>query len=431
MHRFRRLSILAATLGATALLTSSVVAATANAKPGRRNPASNPAGNIAFIVNTNELEGNDAAQASVTLVNRTTSKVIRTVTVNDGNGHHELGHLLNVSNDGTKLWLQARHDGSVGQTNVYDLRAFLRPGVTSVSALPTAPAVERTFNVGNGVQNTKTPNGRFVFLSADQGSAGINVFDTSNDGFIGNIPNDNTAPHAGAVSPDGKTYYTTTAQKHHIVGYDISTLPKTAPAKLKRVLDIDVGYGSLHAVAIDPTGRYLFVGNANWSIPQGATARSGVNVVDLKTRTIIATVAGRPHNFAISPDGRYLASTELKADVKADDCDAGSGDLGDRLQIIDISTLASHRRHGRPDVSKIKDIYHFDTPGLGGSHAKWDERTGRLYYSTYDNTTSQGWLYVLNTSGLAGPHPSISQELAKQKIGWAPHGIAFEEDSAS
>lgn len=303
----------------------------------------------------------------------------------------------------------------------------MKPHVTAVSALPTANAVERTFNVGNGVQNTKTPNGKYIFLSADQGSKGINVFDTKTDGFLGNIPNNNTAPHAGAISPNGKYYYTTTAEKHHIVGYDISKLANTSAAKLKRVLDIDVGYGSLHAVAIDPNGRYLFVGNASWSIPDGATHRSGINVIDLKTKKIIATVPGRPHNCTISPDGHCLASTELKANVSSTDCDAGSGDLGDRLQIIDISTLT--KKH--PNTAAIKDIYHFDTPGLGGSHAKWDQRTGRLYYTTYDNDTSQGWLYVLNTSKLAKAKPNISQVLPKQKIGWSPHGIAFEKDSAS
>lgn len=251
----------------------------------------------------------------------------------------------------------------------------------------------------------------------------MNVFDTVAGEFVGNIPLDNTSPHSGAVSPDGKTYYTTTAEKHRVVGYDISGLPDVVPTDADRVLDLDLGYGSLHALDLDATGRYLFVGNSNWQIPDGATPRSGVNVIDLRAAepTVVATVPGRPHNFTISPDGRQLASTELKVQAKADDCDAGIADLGNRLQFIDISTLTGDS----PDFSAIKELYAYSTPGLGGSHAIWDEKSGWLYYTVIDNETGQGWLEVLDTAALSSPTPAVSQVREAQQIGWNPHGLVL------
>jgi len=140
-------------------------------------------------------------------------------------------------------------------------------------------------------------------------------------------------------------------------------------------------------------------------------------VIEIATQKIIATIPGRPHNYAISPDGKYLLVTELSSP----DCEVSlPGDPGNRLQFIDIATLSS----AAPDASLIKDIYHFDTPGYGGSHASWDPTTGVLYYSVYD-TANQGWLFLLDTSKLSAATPSVTQLGDKQKIGWAPHGVLF------
>ncbi|MGC4000249.1 MAG: hypothetical protein QM767_23540 [Anaeromyxobacter sp.] len=107
--------------------------------------------------------------------------------------------------------------------------------------------------------------------------------------------------------------------------------------------------------------------------------------------------------------------------MAADDCDATSGDLGNRLQLIDIATLSEPQ----PDPARIVDVHHFETPGLGGSHAGWDDESGLLYYTVIDNVTTAGWLYVLDTSGLEADAPSVAPVGDPISIGWAPHGVLF------
>ncbi|GAA2182567.1 hypothetical protein GCM10009785_22370 [Brooklawnia cerclae] len=378
----------------------------------------------AYIVNTGGVDaGLPDAGPSLSVVDRSTGQVSQTIELPNDGDHAEVGHFVNISADGTQLWLGTRSDETEaghGTVRAYDLAALHETGVISYD---DSDAIQHSFDVGSGVQNVSTPDGRFLFTSSEQGTKGINIFDTETGEFIGNIPNDNTSPHSGAVSPDGKTYYTTTAEKHHVVGYDISGLPDTVPSDADRVLDLDIGYGSLHAFDIDPTGNYLFVGNSDWQIPEGATPRSGVNIIDISTGTptIVATVPGRPHNFTISADGTYLASTELKAQAKANDCDAGAADLGNRLQFIDVSTL----QDADPDYSTITEVYSYDTPGFGGSHAIWDEATGWLYYTVIDNESGQGYLHVLDTSTLDDASPSVSTVLDAQEIGWNPHGLVI------
>jgi DNA-binding beta-propeller fold protein YncE len=366
---------------------------------------------VAYIVNT----GGVGAVPGITLIDRETHAVIKTITY-DAHAGQSLGHFANATSDGKELWLAAP-----GSVRVLDTAALRRLTAITEAAEPTV--VTNSFEVGDGVQSTLSPDGRYLFTGKAAAPKGVNVFDVPSHAHLGTIPNAATSPHVGAVSPDGTRYYTTTAALHTVVGYDLAGLPAAVPGDAEKVFELDLGYGNLHALRVHPNGKYLFVGNATWQIPDGATPRSGINVIDLTQDppVVIKTISGRPHNFAISPDGRYLASTELKANVLATDCDAGSGDLGNRLQILDISTLSDPT----PDPAKIADLYHFETPGLGGSHAGWDPRSGLLYYTVIDNTTTQGWLYVLDTRGLAAATPSVATVGQPVEIGWAPHGVLF------
>ncbi len=412
------------TLPAVAVTAALLLAGCSSTATGETTESPTAGLGNAYIVNTGGVESDvDHPYPSISVIDRSSADVTHTIAFPADVDHAEVGHFFNVSTDGSRLWLGTRSDETEaghGTVRSYDLAALLTQDVTDYAQ---SDAVVNSFDVGSGIQNVRTPDGRFLFTSSEQGTKGINIFDADQGTFIGTIPNDNTSPHSGAVSPDGKTYYTTTAEKHHVVGYDISGLPDRVPTDTDRVLDLDLGYGSLHAFDIDPSGRYLFVGNSDWQIPDGATPRSGVNVIDISGArpTVIATVPGRPHNFALSPDGKHLASTELKAQAKANDCDAGAADLGNRLQIIDISTLAG----ATPDPAAIKEIYSYETPGLGGSHAIWDEATGWLYYTVIDNESGQGWLQVLDTGGLDGTEPSLTQARDPQEIGWNPHGLVI------
>jgi hypothetical protein len=369
-----------------------------------------------YVIDTG---GTGVAVPGVTLIDRVAKTVTKTVRFTNQVGTR-IGHFANASADGSELWLCSGQGGTTGVMNVYNTAVFKT--YSTLNDSNKASFIKHSFAKGCGVQNVQSPDGRYIFASVDQSPKGVNVFDTKNHAYLGTITNGNTAPHVGAVSADGKKYYTTTAGSSHAVGYDISGLPAQVPGDANKILDVNLGYGSLHAVRLHPNGKYLFVGNNTWpvpaTLPAGITAAtSGTNVIDIATQKIIATIPGRPHNYALSPDGNYLLVTELSSP----DCEVSlPGDPGNRLQFIDISTLAS----ATPDATKIKDIYHFDTPGFGGSHASWDPTTGVLYYSVYD-TANQGWLYLLNTAGLSAAVPSVTQLGEKQKIGWAPHGVFF------
>lgn len=428
----RTMMVLAASALTALTLTACSSTGQQSAESGDAAPA--PSGeetatsqDTAYVINTGGVsKDNEDPWPSISVVDRATGEVTETIALPDDVDFAEVGHFANLSADGTKLWLGNRstsEEDADGVVRQYDVAALHSHGTVSEPDDPEV--VDASFGVGSGVQNVRTPDGRYVFTSSEQGDKGINVFDTQTGELLGNIPVDNTSPHSGAVSPDGSTYYTTTAEKHHVVGYDITGLPEEVPTDSERVVDVDLGYGSLHAFDIDSTGRYLFVGNSDWQIPEGSTPRSGVSVIDLQGEEpeIVATVPGRPHNFAISPDGKYLASTELKAQAKENDCDAGSEDLGNRLQFVDISTLTTDS----PDFSTIEEIHSYETPGLGGSHPIWDDSTGWLYYTLIDNETQQGWLDVLDTSGLADGDPSVDAVRESQKIGWNPHGLVLPD----
>lgn len=372
---------------------------------------------IGYVLDTNAGVNSTGSTLypGVTLIDRASRSVIKTITFTD-QPNKSIGHFANVTADGSELWLCSNYDGTDAAMNVYDAAAL--QNVSSVNATNRSSLIKYSFPQGCGVQSVQSPDGKYLFASVDQGTKGVNVFDIKNHKFLGKIDNSNTAPHVGVVSADNKTYYTTTGGKHTVVAYDISGLPATVPSYAGKLFEIELGYGSLHALRLHPNGRYLFVGNNTWPVPAGtAVSTSGTNVIDLTTKKIIATIPGRPHNFAISLDSKFLLVTELSSP----DCEVSlPGDPGNRLQFIDISTLLD----ATPDASKIKDIYHFDTPGYGGSHASWDTFSGLLYYSVYD-TSFDGWLFTLDTSNLSGTAPGITQLGSKIKVGRAPHGVSF------
>ena len=377
-------------------------------------PAPTAAQETGYVVDTG---GSGTAVPGISLIDRAAKTVTKTVRFTNQVGTR-IGHFANVTADGSELWgCSGQGAATGGVVNVYDTAAF--KNFSTLNDSNKGSFIKASFNVGCGVQNVQSPDGKYIFISADQSPKGVNVFDVKNHAYLGNITNGNTAPHVGAVSADGTKYYTTTAGSFHAVGYDISGLPAKVPTDANKILDVNLGYGSLHALRLHPNGKYLFVGNNTWPVPAGVTtSTSGTNVIEIATQKIIATIPGRPHNYAISLDGKNLLSTELSSP----DCEVTTpGDPGNLLQFIDISTLQT----ATPDASKIKAIYQFKTPGLGGSHASWDPTTGILYYSVIDNVSSVGWLLKLDTSNLSAATPSVSQVGDKLQIGWAPHGVLF------
>lgn len=397
---------------ATAVYAAMFFAGVVLAGCGSSSPTSAAAAKAAYVVNTG---GATPATPGISIIDRNLQKAIKTVRFSIYSGQHA-GHFANVTPDGTEIWDCIGQGATTGGAmNVYNSAAFLT--YSTLNNSNKTSFIKASFPVGCGVQNVLTPNAKYIFASVDQAPKGVNVFDVVNHKFLGNITNGKTAPHVGDVSADNTKYYTTTAGSHTAVGYDISGLPNTIPTT-PTILNLDFGYGNLHAVRLHPNGKYLFVGNNTWPVPATATvSTSGTNVIDLSTQKIIATIPGRPHNYDISPDGKYLLSTELAAS----DCSVVP-DAGNLLQFIDISTLST----STPDPTKIQVVYQYTSPGFGGSHASWDPlNTNILYYSVIDDVTSQGWLFTLNTANLSAATPSVSL-VNKTAIGTAPHGVFLQ-----
>ena len=310
----------------------------------------------------------------LSVIDRYTQNVVKSIVFTDRVGQ-STGHFANLTADGERLWLcNDLKNITVGQGTVdlYETDGF---------------TILKSFNVGCGVQNTLSRDGKYLFTSSTKTNE-VNVFDVLGETYLGSIASVSAAPHVGDTTPDSRTYYTTNSAGGHALGYDITTLPAAIPQT--PVLDVTVG-GSLHAVKVHPNGKYLFVGSGT----------SGTNVIDLASQTIIASVPGVPHNYSISADRRYLASSELS---------------GQRLQFIDIATLDT----ATPNPALVKEAYALVSPGFGGSHESWDPATGKLWYTLYRND-GRGEFWVVNTDSLP---TAVTVEKIVQ-IGDNPHSPVF------
>ncbi|MBI2854051.1 MAG: hypothetical protein HYX87_03910 [Chloroflexi bacterium] len=196
----------------------------------------------------------------------------------DGKGKQQ-GHFLSVSADGKQVWIAEDISDNGGYVQVIDL---------------ATGSIVQKWDVGAGVANYITRDGKYLFTSS-QKTKNINVFDVSNVRYLGDFPI-GAAPHVIDVSSDGKTLWTTDSKGGNLRSFDISSLPNKLPTALDT---IKIG-GTLHAVLVHPNGKYVFVGSDE----------SGTNVVDTATKAVVAKVPGKPHNFEISPDRKYLLSGE-------------------------------------------------------------------------------------------------------------------------
>ncbi len=191
----------------------------------------------------------------------------------------EQGHFLSVSLDGKQVWIAEDISPDGGFVQVVDLA--------------TGSVLQR-WDVGAGVANYITRDGKYVFTSSTK-TNNINVFDVANVKYVGDFPI-GTAPHVIDSSPDGRVLWTNDSKGGNLRSFDISGLPNKLPTPLDT---IKIG-GTLHALLVHPNGKYVFVGSDE----------SGDNVVDVASKSIVAKVPGKPHNYDISPDRRYLAAGE-------------------------------------------------------------------------------------------------------------------------
>jgi hypothetical protein len=222
-------------------------------------------------------------------------------------GINQQSHWAAVTPDGEQIWngesvtggIPKNTTGTIGPTNL---------GYVQVLDAATGVQLNR-WDVGNGIGNRMSRDGRW-FFSASNHTNSINVFDVVNRTYLGAVYMGENV-HVMDTNMDDTVLWATDMTNGNLLKYDISGLPGTLP-QLVGSLSIAVQLpaadkwsnttgGRLHALLVHPNGKYVFVGSND---------RSGVNIVDANSMTLVQTKAGgiesAPHNFELSPDQKYL-----------------------------------------------------------------------------------------------------------------------------
>jgi DNA-binding beta-propeller fold protein YncE len=327
-------------------------------------------------------------------------------------GSASQSHFFEVTKDGKYIWVGERQGSGDGKILVVDIET---------------KEVVKEFNVGAAIGQTLSRNGKWVFaVSSGKGTVDevdynnvINVFDVKNQTHLGTIPH-GSAPHVLETTPDSKTLWTTNAGGGKLISYDISGLPNTVPQTPKKEIDVkqklitsgDIAENdtlSFHALALH--NGYGIVGSSN------LVSGGGDIVVDLESGDVVARVPGRPHNYDISPDKKYLLSGESNAP----DCEEAAylpehnhAVTGPIVRVINIEALSSPS----PDYDTIQvegtiDSGAWDYGGI--SHQAYDPTGQYILVTTTTQGTSDGIVLVVNAATL--------EFVEAIPVGRSPHGI--------
>jgi len=371
-----------------------------------------------YVVNT--------GSSTISVIDLANLSVNRTIDLRDeapGNTSRQ-GHFIGVTPDGNYLMVSEALGTTEGKVLFIDTR--------------TDEVVKR-FNVGGGIGLHLSRDGKWLFtVSNGKGTVDgvsydnvINIFDVEKQEYLGKIDH-GSVPHVLDISWDGKTLYTTTAGGGKLVAYDITGLPGRLPTTPSWTFDVFQNLKNdghitaattgvnLHALLVHPNDRYVIVGSTSNENP--ATNGSGDIIVDVVANKIVARIPGRPHNYDISPDKRYLLSGESNnpdCEEEAYLHDHGQTGLeGPLVRVIDISELSS----ASPDFSKIHVVHAIDSGGLGG--------TGGVNHQIYDRS---GKYILVASSGAGGSDGHVLivdildnyKLIANLRVNLAPHGIAY------
>jgi len=366
----------------------------------------------------------NTGSSTISVIDLANLKVNRTIDLRDeapGNTSRQ-GHFIGVTPDGNYLMVSEALGTTEGKVLFIDTR--------------TDEVVKR-FNVGAGIGLHLSRDGKWLFtISNGKGTVDgvsydnvINIFDVEKQEYLGKIDH-GSVPHVLDISWDGKTLYTTNHGGGKLVAYDITGLPSRLPTTPSWTFDVyqnlknsgaiaaSVTGVTLHALVVHPNDKYVIVGSFDNPLLTGG----GDIIVDVVNNRIVARIPGRPHNYDISPDQRYLLSGESNSP----DCEESAylhdhghtGLEGPLVRIIDISELSS----ARPDFSKISVVHNIDSGALGG--------TGGINHQSYDRS---GKYIIVAASGKDGSdgHVLIVDVLnnykliANLRVNLAPHGIVY------
>jgi len=369
----------------------------------------------------------NTGSATVTVIDGKTKTVTRTINLSEVvAGNASQSHFISVTHDNKYLWVGERQGSADGRTLVIDLESG---------------QVVNNFNHGAHIGQHLSHDGKWLFaVAGGKGTVddvnynnSILIYDAVNRTYVGKI-NHGSTPHVLETSPDNKTLWTTNHGGGKVIAYDITGLPGTIPQTPSKEIDILAqltqlqGFSrpsiTLHALAIHPLGRHLIVG----SFDGGLTTGGGDVIVDIEEEKIVHRIPGRPHNYDISPDKKYLLSGESNNP----DCEEAAylndhqhtGLEGPIVRLVDIDALsgATAQAGANDDVdwSLIKVAKNIDAGALGG--------TGGINHQAY---TPDGKFIVVaasaKTSGANGKVLIVKAdtlELVQDiEVGIVPHGV--------
>jgi hypothetical protein len=379
---------------------------------------------------------------------------ISTTAIASGTGRQS--HFLAVTRDAGQIWL-GEGTGETGNVIVYDLKGGANPvlkekagsrnaEVDTTDAAESSKLLRRFEGVGSSISFYLSHNGKYAFQTNGRtgstnanGPVGINVYDVVNRIHLGVIPNGESFadpadssktinsgnPHVIDSTQDDSILWTTDAAGGNIVAFDISHLDH-----IERVDDLNVtkyrvldgNYGitrivkfpvidpdalpnavtSLHAFALHPSGNFVLVGAAGGNLNDSRTPENDykgdyiIDVRNIENPKFFAKVPGNPHNYELSPDLKYLLSTE-SGGVDCEEAHHVPDDTSSYLTRIDISTLLS----STPDPNKIfadkriatKEVFSGTTTTV--SHVLYSPDGERVYVTYYNDQ-----LVVFDANGL-------------------------------
>jgi YVTN family beta-propeller protein len=391
--------------------------------PGSEEPSDLPS-------NLGKVYISNTGDATVSVIDLKTLAVTGTIDLAaEVPGTPKQSHFFELTQDGQYLWIGERQGTAEGKIIVVDL-SHLEHGMVNV--------IER-FDVGSACGQHLSYDGKWIFVvSEKKGTVDgtnyddtINIFDTKKISHIGTIPH-GSVPHVLETTRDSKFLWTTSYNGGTLVAYDITSLTATVPAAPVKVFNIYTllkdsipdyfdGVNSiiLHALAIYPDGKHVIVGRGAFDryLESGG---GGDMVINVETGAMAARIPGRPHNYDISPDGKYLLSGELLVPNEEEReylSGLGFKNLkGPLVRVIPLDALSS----ADPDYTalKVENIIDAGAWGYGGiSHQVYDP-TGTYIIITTTNTAKngEGTVVIVDSKTLA--------KKAAIPVGKGPHAIA-------
>jgi 6-phosphogluconolactonase (cycloisomerase 2 family) len=243
--------------------------------------------------------------------------------------------------------------------------------LTSVSGSP--------FGSGDPRAVAVTPNGQFLYTATGDGSNTIGEYsvDTETGALtsIGTIANGDS-PYDVAVDPSGRFVYAVAIDTNSVYGYKINSTTGVLTSISGSPFTTDVV--APDSVAVDPTGRFLMVGNY--------CCTGGVSVYSINTSNgKLTAVKGSPFpppsggadpaSVTVDPTGRYVYAASS----------SGGGTTG----VVAYSITASSGK-----LTAIGTVL----PGGGNPWSITTDVLGKYVYMTDNDTTLYGYT-INNTTG--------------------------------